>query len=202
MLDITGLKNFQSELQRERDFSSKILNHTQSLILVVDTAGLISYGNRRWYDAGYEQKQILGRPLLELAAPARRQVLSDALNATVAGHQVDNLDLQIYRGDGRLGQFSVNLSPMRDEQGSVTSIVVVMTDITDAAMLQSKLMHAEKMAARSEEHTSELQSRGHLVCRLLLEKKNITYHTINNVVDTLSTLDEDTTPTLVDEFQS
>src|SRR5690625_1866923 len=26
--------------------------------------------------------------------------------------------------------------------------------------------------ARSEEHTSELQSRGHLVCRLLLEKKN------------------------------
>src|SRR3984893_19120117 len=27
---------------------------------------------------------------------------------------------------------------------------------------------------RSEEHTSELQSRGHLVCRLLLEKKNNT----------------------------
>src|SRR5690625_1345202 len=27
---------------------------------------------------------------------------------------------------------------------------------------------------RSEEHTSELQSRGHLVCRLLLDKKNIT----------------------------
>src|SRR5690554_7781564 len=27
-------------------------------------------------------------------------------------------------------------------------------------------------AARSEEHTSELQSRPHLVCRLLLEKKN------------------------------
>src|SRR5690625_5842659 len=32
---------------------------------------------------------------------------------------------------------------------------------------------AEKMRKiRSEEHTSELQSRGHLVCRLLLEKKN------------------------------
>src|SRR5690625_6763086 len=27
------------------------------------------------------------------------------------------------------------------------------------------------IAFRSEEHTSELQSRGHLVCRLLLEKK-------------------------------
>src|SRR5690625_6953303 len=28
---------------------------------------------------------------------------------------------------------------------------------------------------RSEEHTSELQSRGHLVCRLLLEKKKAEY---------------------------
>src|SRR5207253_2810268 len=31
---------------------------------------------------------------------------------------------------------------------------------------------SSKIAERSEEHTSELQSRGHLVCRLLLEKKN------------------------------
>src|SRR5690625_5692446 len=30
----------------------------------------------------------------------------------------------------------------------------------------------ELIEDRSEEHTSELQSRGHLVCRLLLEKKN------------------------------
>src|SRR5690625_3697110 len=29
------------------------------------------------------------------------------------------------------------------------------------------------VVVRSEEHTSELQSRGHLVCRLLLEKKNL-----------------------------
>src|SRR5437870_10077709 len=31
--------------------------------------------------------------------------------------------------------------------------------------------HVPLAKARSEEHTSELQSRGHLVCRLLLEKK-------------------------------
>src|SRR3712207_7826221 len=30
--------------------------------------------------------------------------------------------------------------------------------------------------ARSEEHTSELQSRQYLVCRLLLEKKNFYHH--------------------------
>src|SRR3712207_7076111 len=36
---------------------------------------------------------------------------------------------------------------------------------------------------RSEEHTSELQSRQYLVCRLLLEKKKTTYKNINYIAD-------------------
>src|SRR3989442_8464028 len=39
---------------------------------------------------------------------------------------------------------------------------------------QPRLVYWEQLVIRSEEHTSELQSRPHLVCRLLLEKKNIT----------------------------
>ncbi len=147
MLDISGLKTFQSELQRERDFSGKILNNTQSLILVADTAGLVSYANRRWYDMGYQQNQLLSRPLEELIVPARRQALNEAFASTLAGQQIDNLEVQIVHGEGRVGYFSMNLSPMRDEQGRVASIVVVMSDITDAATLQAKLLHAEKMAA-------------------------------------------------------
>src|SRR5690625_5325262 len=38
--------------------------------------------------------------------------------------------------------------------------------------LTGKLELVYEGEQRSEEHTSELQSRGHLVCRLLLEKKN------------------------------
>src|SRR5260370_16395484 len=45
-----------------------------------------------------------------------------------------------------MGHFSISLSPMRDEQKAVNSVVVVMTDITDAALLQAKLAHSEKMA--------------------------------------------------------
>src|SRR5690625_5860782 len=41
----------------------------------------------------------------------------------------------------------------------------LLTPIVDA-------VRADPADGRSEEHTSELQSRGHLVCRLLLEKKN------------------------------
>ena len=45
-------RTYQAELQRQRDFNNKILNATQSMILVADTAGLISYANKRCYEAG------------------------------------------------------------------------------------------------------------------------------------------------------
>src|SRR5690625_6476523 len=46
--------------------------------------------------------------------------------------------------------------------------------ITEKSLIVVVDTHKPAMVAhtRSEEHTSELQSRGHLVCRLLLEKKN------------------------------
>src|SRR5690625_4777006 len=42
---------------------------------------------------------------------------------------------------------------------------------TDRENAQKHIDAGAKKVIRSEEHTSELQSRGHLVCRLLLEKK-------------------------------
>jgi two-component system NtrC family sensor kinase len=147
MLDITGLRQSQTELQKERDFSNKILSHTQSLILVTDTEGVVSYANRRWSGLGFQQGQILAHPFSDLCAPARRPALRDALASVARGQQVDNFDLPLLRGDGVSAQFSANLSPISGEDGRVSSIVVVMTDVTDSAMLRSKLMHAEKMAA-------------------------------------------------------
>src|SRR5439155_18427792 len=40
------------------------------------------------------------------------------------------------------------------------------------ALIRTQCFLSTRTTSRSEEHTSELQSRGHLVCRLLLEKKN------------------------------
>src|SRR5690606_41528495 len=45
---------------------------------------------------------------------------------------------------------------------------------TGKTAVGSLLVHEGLKNARSEEHTSELQSRENLECRLLLEKKNIT----------------------------
>src|SRR5439155_11180214 len=46
----------------------------------------------------------------------------------------------------------------------------------EASEAAAQEQHEKAQTQRSEEHTSELQSRGHLVCRLLLEKKKKTVH--------------------------
>src|SRR5690625_5881427 len=65
----------------------------------------------------------------------------------------------VINGAGEMGELAV-----KNLQGSgATKITVVNRTFETAEILADKF--------RSEEHTSELQSRGHLVCRLLPEKK-------------------------------
>src|SRR5690625_5484648 len=59
----------------------------------------------------------------------------------------------------------IQLYPAQDE--AVTELV----DGKNVIMATPTGSGKSMVALRSEEHTSELQSRGHLVCRLLLENK-------------------------------
>ncbi|MCU1284359.1 MAG: signal transduction histidine kinase, nitrogen specific, NtrB [Acidobacteriales bacterium] len=148
ILDVTSTKNFQTQLQRERDFNIQILNNTQSMILVADTAGLISYANRRCYEAGgYGKRDLVGHKLAELVSIADRATWDSAFDVALLGDPVDNLEIQLIRGGGSTGTFSVNMSPMRGDHDVVNSVVVVMTDITEVANIQAKLMNTEKLAA-------------------------------------------------------
>src|SRR5258707_5404864 len=56
------------------------------------------------------------------------------------------------------------------DQGTGALVLIVKMTIT-AGFVLAATMTAERAGPRSEEHTSELQSRQYLVCRLLLEKK-------------------------------
>jgi PAS domain S-box-containing protein len=105
MLDVTEQKTFQSQLQRERDFNQKILNTTQSMILVLDTAGLISYANRRCYDMGYQERDLIGNRLVDWIESSQREEFEGALQTTAHGQQVENIELRVRRSDATIGHF-------------------------------------------------------------------------------------------------
>src|SRR3712207_8977010 len=76
---------------------------------------------------------------------------------------------------GGAGRVAVSVARLPDDAmpGEVPS--------TDGSGSSSAVRGASssRMCGRSEEHTSELQSRQYLVCRLLLEKKKNTYDTLS-----------------------
>src|SRR3712207_7396348 len=72
-----------------------------------------------------------------------------------------------------------------ETEGDVTAPVQLGTDLDESGhgrhgrlldvFVETASERLEHPGIRSEEHTSELQSRQYLVCRLLLEKKKYTY---------------------------
>src|SRR5690625_6496813 len=85
--------------------------------------------------------------------------------------------------DGHVTGVQTCALPIYRHQRGVTAVHAVLppTDVLDEGVRGVLLLRAggarqlrHGLGQRSEEHTSELQSRGHLVCRLLLEKKKKT----------------------------
>src|SRR5437660_7752706 len=63
--------------------------------------------------------------------------------------------------------------PVIEPLGAEVLVEVLRLDLNGRSLALGKYLGPERF--RSEEHTSELQSRGHLVCRLLLVTKNPEY---------------------------
>src|SRR5690625_6677360 len=66
-----------------------------------------------------------------------------------------------------------------DEEGYITIVdrkkdIINTGGVSVASREVEEVIYQLNEVSRSEEHTSELQSRGHLVCRLLLKKKKLT----------------------------
>src|SRR5205809_5576817 len=98
-----------------------------------------------------EPQRLRNRPPCWVAAP------SSTISYTLSLHDA----LPILRGDGLL-------------RGALEGRVTGAAIGNDATAVALHHRQRAEQPRRSEEHTSELQSRLHLVCRLLLEKKKQT----------------------------
>src|SRR5207247_5094239 len=102
--------------------------------------------------------------------PAAEDVEQARLDVTLAGDLVRKVDPRTL---GKLGEQRLHRSASAPRWASV----FMRCTVTQSSRYSSSVMPAgeasmdHRRAGRSEEHTSELQSRVDLVCRLLLEKK-------------------------------
>src|ERR1039458_10691960 len=72
-----------------------------------------------------------------------------------------------------ISELSLSMSPPVPVYWEMFALLVAPVPSGYAFTIGAKAGEAASMLLRSEEHTSELQSLRHLVCRLLLEKKRV-----------------------------
>src|SRR3712207_6864687 len=79
----------------------------------------------------------------------------------------------LFRSQAHLDQRHRHLVQIPDQVRARRAVLELVPQPADATQERGEQRHVRgtAMAGRSEEHTSELQSRQYLVCRLLLEKK-------------------------------
>lgn len=147
LIDIQDRLAIEAALHHERDFNEKILNNTQNIILVLDVAGRITYVNRRADELGCSHSELSGLPLAQIIHTSHRPLFDVALQSVLDGNPGQNLEAPVARPDGKIARFALHLSSIKDEGGNVSCVVVMMTDITEASVLQANLARTEKMAA-------------------------------------------------------
>src|SRR2546422_8218270 len=113
--------------------------------------------------------------------PAGNARLRTAIDAAKAENMpLDNIERAVKKGTGELeGVTYEEVTYEAYGPGGAALLIEATTDnanrtvaeIRNAFQRHGGNLGATNSVARSEEHTSELQSRLHLVCRLLLEKK-------------------------------
>src|SRR3712207_7022214 len=79
----------------------------------------------------------------------------------------------LFRSD-HVGEHLRDRQPLRGEPVLAGLDAGQVEEVLDQTLQPLRVALDDVQEARSEEHTSELQSRQYLVCRLLLEKKKIT----------------------------
>src|SRR5690606_40873731 len=94
-----------------------------------------------------------------------------AMSAEVGFNLLDEPWIVVLEPDGRERQVSI-LGAFEQAQ----QLGTIAGEVPTQAFAITRLLLAFLHRARSEEHTSELQSRENLVCRLLLEKKKERNH--------------------------
>src|SRR5258708_10002453 len=78
----------------------------------------------------------------------------------------------LFRSRSRFRASIATAYPPREKRRAIAAPVPGPTPVTIATGFVFSISRSFFEVLRSEEHTSELQSPDHLVCRLLLEKKN------------------------------
>ncbi len=137
---------YEDELRRSEERYRNIVENTSDAIVSLSGTGVVlswNSGAEKLY--GYSASEALGRPLKTIPKEKWEEFL-ELIGKVGAGEIISNYDTQRLAKSGRLLEVSINLSPVKDRDGSVRAIVEIARDFTERNALHRKLMQTDKLA--------------------------------------------------------
>ena len=135
------------ELTFVRKYLEELLEHANALILVVNREGRVVVFNRLLARlTGHRRDEVLGRDLLELVPEGERMRMMRVLASALRGEPVSSFETRILGHGGREVRVSFATSSVATADGEVEGVIAIGQDLTVIRELESRVIHAEKLA--------------------------------------------------------
>src|SRR4030066_2259652 len=159
VFDITERKRLEETIKKSEERYRTILEEIQDSYFETDLDGNLTFVNDAMCRTmGYSKEELVGMNYRVFATKDDVEVVYRDFNRVYhTGEAIKGLSYKFVQKNGTVGFGELSISAIKNEEGEVIAFRGIARDVTE----------------RSEEHTSELQSHLNLVCRLLLEKKQI-----------------------------
>ncbi|MCL2102738.1 MAG: PAS domain S-box protein, partial [Syntrophorhabdaceae bacterium] len=147
--DITNLELIKSDLQKEQDFSARLLELSFTLILELGLEGDIRLFNRQCEEVtGWLSKDAVGKMMTEfLIAEPFREAHKDVFGAVLSARPHAPLESQVITVWGEERAIFWKYAPLFNDLGKVSSIIVMGIDVTDRRRLEKTIIEMQKMEA-------------------------------------------------------
>ena len=125
-----------------RELLSYVVDSSDDAIVTNSQDAAITSWNRaaeRLY--GYTAEEAIGRPVSVIELPDRKGEQAEVLRRVFAGETVDQLEAERVRKDGSTIVVSLTISPVRDADDKIVSVVVIARDITNQKRDEDRLRH-------------------------------------------------------------
>jgi PAS domain S-box-containing protein len=146
LVDVTERREMERVLRRQQEFQRCLLESFPDLILVIDLNETYSFVSARIGDLlGYTREELLGKRLEEQDHSPELLALVREL---MAGHKhFDSCECRTRHRAGSWRRVRASASPLRDDEGKVTGVIVSVRDITVEKKLEQQIIQSERLAA-------------------------------------------------------
>lgn len=147
--DISELRHAEEEGSKNRAFLASLADLAPDEIYTLDTNRQFTWMNQRAeVDSGLTRSVLLGHDFSMIVAAESKEEANQALNCTLAGDQ-RQFEVRTICADGRVRCMDAHTSPLWHD-GSITGVMVFMSDITERKLAQARAARSDKLRALGE----------------------------------------------------